>query len=293
GFAVNVSRGGDAAQIVVVSRYRANDGRTAALGERLTAITRRFAARNHLQAALGGPAGNLANFTSATNDRLPWVILALSLAIALLLGVALRAVLLPVVAVLFNLLTAAATFGAMTLLFGGSHPPLGGPGYLDPMSIIGIFTAVFGISLVFLVVLLARTREQLIAGSGVDRALDLALRRTAAASTGAGLLMIAAAVPFAVSGLLTVREFGVGVALAVALDAFLVRPVLLPAAVEALGRRAWWPTPATTEGLRMEDPQRTPFTAHGDGRSVTPELSVVATDTRDPETHPTTKEEKR
>ena len=43
-----------------------------------------------------------------------------------------------------NLLTAAATFGVMTLLFGGAHPPLGGPGYLDPMSIIGIFTAVFG-----------------------------------------------------------------------------------------------------------------------------------------------------
>ena len=293
GFAVNVSRGGDAAQIVVISRYRANAGRTAALGERLTAITRRFAARNHLQAALGGPAGNLANFTSATNDRLPWVIIALSLAVALLLGVALRAVLLPVVAVLFNLLTAAATFGAMTLLFGGKHPPLGGPGYLDPMSIIGIFTAVFGISLVFLVVLLARTREQLVAGSGVDRALDLALRRTAAASTGAGLLMIAVAVPFAVSGLLTVREFGVGVALAVALDAFLVRPVLLPAAVEALGRRAWWPTPVTAEGLRTADPQRTPLSVQGDGHSVTPEFSVVANDTREQGTHPTTKEEKR
>ena len=60
--------------------------------------------------------------------------------------VALRTVVLPLVASAFNLLTAAATFGAMTLLFGGDDPVLGGPGYLDPMSVIGIFAAIFGIS---------------------------------------------------------------------------------------------------------------------------------------------------
>ncbi|HLM84694.1 MAG TPA: MMPL family transporter [Solirubrobacteraceae bacterium] len=270
GFAVNVARGGNAGQIVVISRYPASAAQTAALGERLDALGRRFAARNGLQVAIGGPAGNLANFTSATNARLPWVILALALVVALTLGLALRAVLLPIVAVLFNLLTAAATFGAMKLLFGGAHPPLGGPGYLDPMSIIGIFTAIFGISLVFLIVLLARTREELQAGAGVDRALDIALRRTAAASTGAGLLMIAAAIPFATTGLLTVREFGVGVALAIALDAFLVRPVLLPAAIELLGHRAWWPTPVPGSELRMRQPQSSPTPADGQHRGVGP-----------------------
>jgi RND superfamily putative drug exporter len=203
------------------------------------------------------------------------VIVALALAIALTLGLALRAVLLPIVAVAFNLLTAAATFGAMKLLFGGSNPPLGGPGYIDPMSIVGIFTAIFGISLVFLVVLLARTREELVAGADVDHALDVALRATAAASTGAGLLMIAAVIPFATSGLLTVREFGVGVAIAVALDAFLVRPVLLPAAVEALGRRAWWPTVPGRSELLTPGPQSTPMSPDGDGRSVAPRHSTV------------------
>ncbi len=196
------------------------------------------------------------------------MIVALALAIALTLGLALRAVALPIVAVLFNLLTVAATFGAMRLLFGGGHPPLGGPGYIDPMSIVGIFTAVFGISLIFLVVLLARTREELLAGAGVDRALDVALRRTAAASTGAGLLMIAAVIPFATTGLLTVREFGVGVAIAVTLDAFLVRPVLLPAAVEVLGRRAWWPTRVGRVELRMPEQQSAPMNVSRDGHSV-------------------------
>lgn len=259
GFAVNVTRGGNAGQIVVISRDGASAAQTAALGERLDALGRRFAARNSLEVAIGGPAGNLANYTSATNARLPWVIVALALALVLALGVALRAVLAPVVAVLFNLLTAAAAFGAMQLLFGGAHPPLGGPGYLDPMSIIGIFTAIFGISLVFLVVLMARTREELLAGASVDGALDVALRRTAAASTGTGLLMIAAVIPFATTGLLTVREFGLGVAIAVALDAFLVRPVLLPAAIELLGVRAWWPTRSPCVELRIAQPHSAPM----------------------------------
>ncbi len=273
-FAVNVSRGGSAGQVVVISRYPSSDPRTAALGDRLDLAAKRFALQNHLATAVGGPAGNLADFTSATNDRLPLVIVALAIAVALTLAVALRAVALPIVAVLALLLTAASTFGVMELLFGGSHPPLGGPGYLDPMSIIGIFAVVFGISLVYLVVLLARAREEIVrdeqvgagatvdlrdeqvgagatvdlrdeqvgAGATVDQALDTALRRTAAASTGSALLMIAALIPFATTELLTVRQFGVGVAVAVALDAFIVRPVLLPAAVEVMGRWSWWPT---------------------------------------------------
>ncbi|MGH2879104.1 MAG: MMPL family transporter [Solirubrobacteraceae bacterium] len=246
-FAVNVARGGSAGQVVVISRFQASDPRTAALGDRLNLAAKHFAVQNHLATAVGGPAGNLQDFTSATNERLPLVIVALAIAVALTLGIALRAVGLPVVAVLALLLTAAATFGAMQLLFGGAHPPLGGPGYLDPMSIIGIFTIVFGVSLVYLVVLLARAREEILAGSSVDGALDVALRKTAAASTGTALLMIAALIPFATTELMTVRTFGVGMAIAIALDAFLVRPVLLPAAVELLGRFSWWPTPVKAQ----------------------------------------------
>jgi len=58
----------------------------------------------------------------------------------------------------------------------------------------------------------------------------------------ARLSMVAAAVPFMFSDLINVRQFGVGLAIAVVLDALIVRPVLLPAAVSLLGRRSWWPT---------------------------------------------------
>ncbi len=255
GFTVNVARGGDAGQIVVISRYSSSDAKTAALGDRLRRTASGFAVHNHLAVAVGGPAGDLADFTSATNARLPWVIVALALAVAAALGLALRAVVLPIVAIAFNLLTAAATFGAMSLLFGGSNPPLGGPGYIDPMSIVGIFTIVFGVSLIYLVLLLQRTREELVAGRTVDESLDVALRKTAAASTGSSVLMLAALIPFATTDLLTVRELGVGLAVAVALDAFVVRPVLLPSAVKVLGRWSWWPT-ATGTDRTPEAPRR-------------------------------------
>ena len=67
---------------------------------------------------------------------------------------------------MFSLLVAAATFGILQLLFGGSNPPLGGPGYMDPMSIIGIFTVVFGLKVVYATLLLMRTREAYVDWSG-------------------------------------------------------------------------------------------------------------------------------
>jgi RND superfamily putative drug exporter len=241
-FAVNLTRGGNAGQIVVVPAEPASTEATRALGEDLRGSAERFASATGTQTAVGGPAGDLADFTSDTNARLPLVVVALAAAMALVLALALRAVALPLIAVAFDLLTAAATFGAMTLLFGGDDPILGGPGYLDPMSIIGIFAAVFGISIVYQVLLLARTRERFVETGEAREALLHGLRHTAAMATGAAAVMAAAALPFAFSDLLNVRQFGLGIAIAVTLDALVVRPVLLPAAVALLGRHAWWPT---------------------------------------------------
>ncbi len=244
-FAVNLDRGGNAGQIVVVPRAPARAQATRDLGRDLQDSAAAFAVASGTQVAVGGPAGDLADFTSETNARLPLVILMLALGVALVLMVALKAIALPLVAVACDLLVAAATFGAMTLLFGGVDPLLGGPGYLDPMSIVGIFAAIFGISITYEVLLLVRTREHFAESGDAREALAYGLRRTAAVATGAAAVMIAAALPFAFSELGNVREFGVGIAIAVALDALIVRPVLLPAAVAVLGRRSWWPTGRT------------------------------------------------
>lgn len=247
-FAINLDRGGTAGQIVVVPHEAASSDATRALATDLRDSAAAFAAKTGTQTAVGGPAGDLADFAGETNARVPLVVAALALAIALVLMVALRTVALPLLASAFNLLTAAATFGAMALLFGGDDPLLGGPGYLDPMSVIGIFAAIFGISATYDVLLLMRTRERLVAGDSASAALAYGLRHTAAVATGAAVVMIAVAVPFAFSELANVRQFGVGIAIAVALSAFVVRPVLLPAAAALLGRRGWWPAGLTRRG---------------------------------------------
>lgn len=241
-FAVNVDGGGNAGQIVVVPRSAAKTEATRELGADLQTSGASFAKASGTEVAVGGPAGNLADFTSETNARLPIAVAAVAVGVALVLMIALQTIALPLVAVAFDALVALATFGSMTLLFGGSDPLFGGPGYLDPMSIIGIFAAIFGISVSYEVLLLARTREHYAESGDARAALAFGLRRTAAVATGAAAVMIAAAVPFMFSGLGNVRQFGVGLAIAVALDALVVRPVLLPAAVHLLGRRSWWPT---------------------------------------------------
>lgn len=258
-FTINLLRGGTAGQIMVVSKYRSNDPRTQVLRTQLAGQANGFAKANQLQVAVGGPAGNLGDLTSVTKSRI-WIDVAVvSLAIVLVLMIALRAVLLPAVATAFSLLGTAATFGLLQLLFGGTNPPMGGPGYLDPITIISVFTVAFGISVLFSTILLMRTREEYVATSNASLATRRGLRETAAASTGAGLLMAAALIPFSITDLLNLRALGIGVAFAAMLDVLLVRPVLLPAAEAVLGRYGWWPTraPEHAPGTQRPEPRRT------------------------------------
>jgi putative drug exporter of the RND superfamily len=240
-FAVNLERGGNAGQITVIPRHASSSGTTQALGEDLASDAHAFAKASGTTAVLGGPAGELADFQSSVSADIWPVVIGLAIAVTLLLMVALRSVLLPILTVAFNLLTAAATFGVLTLLTTGSDPVLGGPGYIDPLQLIETFAAVFGIALVYELLLLYRTRELFVRSGEPHTALAEGLRETAGAATGAAAVMIAAIVPFSMSGLFNLR-LTIGLAIAILLDALIVRPVILPAAVELLGRRAWWPT---------------------------------------------------
>lgn len=241
-FAVNLERGGSAGQIVIVSAEGASSATTQELGERLRDRADAFAAETDLQVAIGGPAGSLTDFASETSSRIWPVVAGVAIAVALLLMLLLRAIVLPLVAVVWDLLAAAATFGVLSVLYSGDDPLLGGPGYIDPMSIIGLFAIVFGMSMVYEVALLERARERFVETGDPEAALRDGLDHTAGAATGAALAMVAAAVPFAFSELATVRQFGIGLAVVVLLDALIVRPVLLPASAELLGRFGWWPT---------------------------------------------------
>jgi RND superfamily putative drug exporter len=251
-FAVNLARGGDAGQITVIPRFASETAATQRLGEDLQTRADAFARATGTEAAVGGPAGSLGDFRSETASRIWPVVIGLSLAVSLLMMAMLRTVVLPLVAVAFDLLTCSATFGVLALLFDGADPLLGGPGYIDPMNIIGIFAVVFGVTMVYEVHLLQRTREAFLATGDAHGALRHGLRETAAAGTGAAAAMVAALVPFAGTQLVTVREFVIGMGVAILLDALIVRPVLLPAAVELLGRWSWWPSSRFAPGASIK-----------------------------------------
>ena len=169
------------------------------------------------------------------------MIAALAIAMALVLMVALRAVLLPLAATALTGLAVLASVGILKLLIGGSDPVLGGPGYIDPMSLIETLAGLTGIATIYAMLLLQRAREAYLASGDLDEALRIGMRRTAAGSIGAAAVMVAAVIPFTTSGLMNIR-YAVVLAVLVILEALIVRPVLLPAAVKALGPRAWWPT---------------------------------------------------
>jgi RND superfamily putative drug exporter len=269
-FAVNLERGGDAGMITVIPKRPSSSQQTQELGEDLVVVSRAFAKRSGTDVAVGGPAGELADFQSSVSEDIWPVVIGIAVAITLLLMVALRSVLLPIVTVTFNLLTAAATFGVLTLLTTGDDPVLGDVGYIDPLQIIETFAAIFGIALVYEVVLLYRTRELFLRTGRPHEALAHGLRETAGAATGAAAVMVAAVIPFAMSDLFNLT-LTIGLAIAILIDALIVRPVLLPAAVELLGRRAWWPTSRSAP----HPPEEPKAPTNGGGQFAPGEQEVV------------------
>ena len=252
-FAVNLERGGDAGQITVIPKRPSSSAQTQELGEDLVAMSQAFARRTGSDVAVGGPAGQLADFQSSISEDIWPVVIGIAIAITLVLMVALRSVLLPLVVVAFNLLGAAATFGVLTLLTTGADPVLGDAGYIDPLQVIETFAAIFGIALVYEILLLYRTRELFLRTGRPHEALAHGLRETAGAATGAAAVMVAAVIPFAMSDLFNLT-LTIGLAIAILIDALVVRPVLLPAAVELFGRSAWWPTSRSAPHPQGEAP---------------------------------------
>jgi RND superfamily putative drug exporter len=144
------------------------------------------------------------------------------------------------VAILLNLAIVAAAFGAMKLLFQGDSPLLGGPGLLEVATAAAIFTVLFALSVDYEVFLLSRMHEAFVTGGDPDRAILHGIGRTASVVTGAALIMVAVFLAFSVDEFSIPRQFGVGLAIAVLLDALLLRLFLLPAAMRLLGHWAWW-----------------------------------------------------
>jgi RND superfamily putative drug exporter len=162
----------------------------------------------------------------------------------LMLIVLLRTPLLAALAVALNLASVAAAVGVMSLVCRiPADYPLGGHPYVDTVGAAGIFGITFGLSIDYAVFLIARMRESYLRDGDNRAAIAFGLERTAGVITGAAAIMAAVFVSFALAPIATVSQMGVGLTVAILLDATIVRIVLLPALMLLLGDRVWRTSP--------------------------------------------------
>lgn len=238
-FALNTSNGGNTARVMVVPTAGAFDPKGGELTPVLQRATRDAARKMDATGLVGGPAVLLSDFDNETTSAVPWVILALVVLTFLVLQVAFRSVVLALIAVLLNLLTVGAAVGVMMLLFQADSPPLGGPGYLDAIALSGIVGIIFGLSIDYEVFLISRMLEGRALTGTTEGAIAYGLEKTTRIITGAALIMVGVFLAFALAPVANIRQFGVGLTVAVILDATVVRLVLLPAMIRLVGERAW------------------------------------------------------
>jgi RND superfamily putative drug exporter len=162
----------------------------------------------------------------------------------LVLLVLLRSVLLPLKAVVMNLLSVGAAYGVLVAVFqwGWLDGFLGfeSLGYINTMTPPLLLAIVFGLSMDYEVFLLSRIRERYDATGDTRTAVAEGLRASAGTISSAALIMVAVFGVFAGTGVPSIKEIGLGLAVAIALDATLVRLVLVPATMELLGKWNWW-----------------------------------------------------
>ncbi len=238
---VDLNGGGQAAAILVISRYTFNSPGSIALNKRLDVEAEDLGREAGLETGVAGGPAQLNDYSRVTRARIPLVVAAIAVATFLVLVLVLRALPLAAIAVGLNLMTVAVAFGILTLLFNLPEDwPLGGRTYVDAVGATAIFGVVFGLSIDYAVFLLVRMRERYDRDRDNAAAIEFGLQRTARVITGAAAIMMAVFVAFAGASIATVSQLGIGLTVAVLLDATVIRIVLLPALMLLLGERVWW-----------------------------------------------------
>lgn len=238
---IDLEGGGQAASMLVISKYSFNTPGSIALNQRLDEDAEELAEETGLLTGVAGGAAQLNDYSRVTREIIPLVVAAITLATLLVLILVLRAIPLAALAVGLNLLTVGVAFGILTLLSElPSDLPFGGREYIDAVGAVMIFGIVFGLSIDYAVFLLVRMREHYDKHGDNAAAIEFGLDKTARVITGAAAIMMAVFIAFAGSSLATVSQLGIGLTVAVILDATVVRIVLLPALMLLAGDRIWW-----------------------------------------------------
>jgi RND superfamily putative drug exporter len=140
-----------------------------------------------------------------------------------------------------NFVSIAGSFGALVWIFQDGHLLPGDPRPLEPTLPVLLFCILFGLSMDYEVLMLSRMKEAYERGLDNRQAVAEGLEKTASLITSAAAIMVAVFVSFALARVVLVRAVGLGMAIAVSLDATLVRVLLVPATMRLLGDWNWWP----------------------------------------------------
>ena len=194
-----------------------------------------------------GRAAVLMDFKDHIADRLPWALAWIALATFLLLFLMTGSVLVPIKALLMNVLSLGATFGALVWVFQDGH--LSGLlgfeafGAIEVWVPIVVFVFAFGLSMDYEVFLLSRIKECYDEYGDSDHAVATGLQRSGRIITSAAGLVMIVFLGFALGQNLGIKQMGLALAIAVAVDATVVRCILVPATMTLLGRANWWAPP--------------------------------------------------
>jgi RND superfamily putative drug exporter len=194
---------------------------------------------------VGGTAAEYTDTQAGIARTLPWALGWIALMVLLLLFAFTGSLILPIKAVVLNVLSLGATLGALSWIFIGGHfkwlvGSFTNTGTLDTSVVILICVVVFGLSMDYEVFLLSRIKEEHDSGRSNIDSVAIGLQRSARIITAAALLLAVVFAAFLTSGVTNIKTLGFGVAFAILLDATLIRALLVPALMRLFGDRNWW-----------------------------------------------------
>ncbi len=195
-------------------------------------------------ALVGGLSADTVDLLSSVGSRLPWMAAIVIGVMLVLLFIAFGSVVLPIKAVAMNIISISASFGVVTWVFaqGNLEGLLGfeSQGFLDATQPLVMLAIIFGLSMDYEVFLLSRIREEYDATGDNTRAVAVGLQKTGRIITSAALLLAVVIGAFATSGIVFMKLIGLGMLVALLVDATIVRALLVPATMKLLGDANWW-----------------------------------------------------
>ncbi|HKO33305.1 MAG TPA: MMPL family transporter [Candidatus Limnocylindria bacterium] len=250
-------------------------------GRALVGEIRAVSAPDDAQVLTGGLPSRSADFMASFSASIPWAIAIVMLVTALVLFLTFGSVFLPIKAVLMSLISISASFGALVFIFQQGHLEsllgFNASGALGAWLPVIMFAILFGLSMDYEVLLLSRIRERYLAHGDNTRAVAEGIGLTGGIITGAALIMVAVFAAFALSSITFIKALGFTMALAVLIDATLVRGILVPAFMRVMGSVNWWAPRGVQHAVARlglyEEPGGTDGAATGG--SATPEAAAA------------------